>query len=100
MNGSATSGRPFFRIFSMAVLGLFLLPDRLQAETAVELLPCFALEEGEEECPAGREATQRLGEENPDCELSEVEFEGKLNGECCYDFTADNCYEYRTGCIW
>ena len=75
-----------------------LLSVRVQAETAVELYPCFSMDEDEDECPLGQDAAGRLQDENPGCEVSDVAFSGQAQRECCYDFTAGDCEGLGRGC--
>ena len=59
-------------------------------ENTYAIEPCLKAET-EEECLSAEEALQPLQEQNADCIVEDLVFEGYIEGLCCYDLTAHSC---------
>ena len=59
-------------------------------EVTYEVEPCLSAEE-EAQCMSAEDAFEDLQEQNEDCSIEDVVYEGFLDGLCCYDMVAYDC---------
>ena len=68
----------------------FVLSLACSGEVTYDIEPCLAAEE-EAQCLSAEDALEDLQQQNADCSLEDVVYEGFIDGLCCYDLVAYGC---------
>ena len=69
---------------------IFIFALSCGGEVTYEVEPCLTADE-EAQCLSAEDAFESLQEQNVDCSIEDVVYEGFIDGLCCYDLVAYDC---------